>query len=78
MKQIITKCICDVCKEEYEENELEKITVPMRVWDCEGRSSFKGFTKNVDMCERCKERYFDVVWDNFAQIEDVHGKIVVR
>lgn len=70
----ITKTIykCDICGKESEEKKLHAVDVPVKAYDCEGRSWSKGF-RRVDMCDRCYEAFWNVSQDYFAEVSDCYG-----
>lgn len=67
--------MCDVCKEEQkEETDLTPVKLPYYDSDCEGRS-FHVTYKNFDLCEKCKLNYERLIFNNFAVIRDLLGRI---
>ena len=76
-KKVVTKYICDVCGSEHnKETDLRIAEIPCKVSDSEGRS-FSTVMKKIDLCEKCFVEYENLVFDHFAIIKDVLGRIVV-
>lgn len=64
---------CDICNAEVvEEKHLEKVIMPVKTLDCEGRSVFDSFDK-VDMCRECLKKYRESVYRNFGVVTVGYG-----
>lgn len=64
MKKVITRYICDRCKEDVSYKDLVEVFVPSKNFDCEGRSYTKGVSK-VEICKKCFENYWNLCIDNY-------------
>ncbi len=67
MIHIKTTYLCDACEKEVSHDQLEKMRLPCMELDSEGREYFRTF-HNLDICEDCKERYVNAVFEHFAKI----------
>lgn len=67
-KKIITKYICDVCRNEYDSDaELRTVELPYKQLDSEGRAYTSDYGK-FDLCKDCLLRYENAVFEHFATI----------
>ena len=75
-KKQFTIFSCDICKKEFETEEypeeLKRVGVMGRKFDCEGRS-FSVNTVSCDLCKDCRLELFEVTSKYFALVDDCYG-----
>lgn len=75
MKKIIEEYYCDICGKKVDAHiNLDKFHIPSRNYNSDGSSWHIGESE-VEMCKECKEHYFTVTQNHFAEVINQYDKV---
>ena len=72
-KITITYFQCDCCGSKFRTDKTKTVTLPVKIYDDEGRPMRQIEPRAVALCPDCLEKLHNVIRANFAVISDVYG-----